>query len=161
MKHIFTFCIFLFTISTSAQNFNSAVEYLEFVSEQQEGITKKMWRYTKSIAHSRSDRNIENKRKSLLKTLNKAITNVKKAPGYEGNTFKDQLLKRLDSVNLTENECLTEFMTYFPGLAESNDTAGATPKRGNIIIQLRLAVSRLQIIKVVQIHQMLRSVIVR
>ncbi len=95
MKQIITIVIFLFTISLSAQSFDTALEYLEFVSEQQEGITKKMWKYTKAIAHSRSDRNVQNKRKSLLKTLDKAISTIKKAPGYDGNEFKNQLLKRL------------------------------------------------------------------
>lgn len=95
MKQIFTIALLFFAISLSAQTFDNALQYLEFVSEQQEGITKKMWKYTKSIAHSRSDRNIENKRKSLLKTLDKAIDKIKKAPGYDGNEFKNQLLKRL------------------------------------------------------------------
>jgi hypothetical protein len=95
MKQIFTIALFFFAISLSAQTFDNALQYLEFVSEQQEGITKKMWKYTKSIAHSRSDRNIENKRKNLLKTLDKAIDKIKKAPGYDGNEFKNQLLKRL------------------------------------------------------------------
>ncbi|GAB4166887.1 MAG: hypothetical protein Tsb0033_28940 [Winogradskyella sp.] len=95
MKHLFTIALLLFMISLSAQTFDNALQYLEFVSEQQEGITKKMWKYTKSIAHSRSDRNIENKRKSLLKTLDKAIDRIKKAPGYDGNEFKNQLLNRL------------------------------------------------------------------
>jgi len=105
MKQLFTITIFLFSITLSAQTFNNALEYLDFVSEQQEGISKKMWRYTKSIAHSRSDRNIENKRKSLLKTLDKAIGKIRKAPGFDGNEFKNQLLKRLEySKNMLNNE---------------------------------------------------------
>lgn len=95
MKQLFTIALLFFAISLSAQTFDNALEYLEFVSEQQEGITKKMWKYTKSIAHSKSDRNIENKRKSLLKTLDKAIDKIQKASGYDGNEFKNQLLKRL------------------------------------------------------------------
>ncbi|MBV7270592.1 LIC11966 family surface protein [Winogradskyella luteola] len=95
MKLFFTIAIFLFTLTTTAQTFSTAIDYLNFVSEQQEGITKKMWKYTKAIAHSRSDRNINSKRKSLLKTLDKAIEKIRKAPGYDGKEFKDQLLKRL------------------------------------------------------------------
>lgn len=95
MKQLFSIALLFFAISLSGQTFDNALQYLEFVSEQQEGITKKMWKYTKSIAHSRSDKNIENKRNSLLKTLNKAIDKIKKAPGYDGNEFKNQLLKRL------------------------------------------------------------------
>jgi len=105
MKKIITIVIFLFAISTYAQSFDTAISYLEFVSEQQEGITKKMWKYTKAIAHSKSDRNVENKRKSLVKTLDKAIIKIKKASGYDGNTFKNQLLKRLQfNKDLLNNE---------------------------------------------------------
>ena len=68
MKQLITIALFLITLTSYAQSFDTALEYLEFVSEQQEGITKKMWNYTKAIAHGRSDRNVENKRKSLIKT---------------------------------------------------------------------------------------------
>jgi len=105
MKQIITVVIFLFTISMSSQSFDTAIDYLKFVSEQQEGITKKMWKYTKAIAHSKSDRNIRNKRKSLLKTLDKAIITINKASGYDGNEFKNQLLKRLQfNKNLLNDE---------------------------------------------------------
>lgn len=95
MKQLFTIALLFLAINLSAQTFDNALQYLDFVSEQQEGITKKMWKYTKSIAHSKSDRNIENKRKSLLKTLDKAIGKIKQAQGYDGSEFKNQLLKRL------------------------------------------------------------------
>tara|TARA_R110002111_G_scaffold252195_1_gene316905 strand:+ start:12049 stop:13110 length:1062 start_codon:yes stop_codon:yes gene_type:complete len=105
MKQFITIVLFLFTISLSAQNFEKALDYLEFVSEQQEDITKKMWRYTKAIAHSKSYRNVQNKRKSLLKTLDKAISKIRNAPGYDGNEFKNQLLKRLHfNKNLLNDE---------------------------------------------------------
>lgn len=105
MKQLIAICLVLFTFSISAQTFDTALDYLEFVGEQQEGITKKMWKYTKAIAHGKSDRNVENKRKSLLKTLDRAIEKIKKAPGYDGNEFKGQLLDRLRfNKNLLNNE---------------------------------------------------------
>ncbi|WP_299521816.1 hypothetical protein [Winogradskyella sp.] len=105
MKKITILLIFLIATSTYSQNFDSAISYLDFVAEQQEGITKKMWRYTKAIAHGRSDRNVESKRKSLLKTLDRAISKIRKASGYQDNVFKDQLLKRLQfNKDLLNNE---------------------------------------------------------
>ena len=60
---------FLFIVtSITAQNFKNASEYLDFVGEEQQEITKNMWKYTKAVAHSRSDRSIDGKRKKLLKT---------------------------------------------------------------------------------------------
>tara|TARA_R110002051_G_scaffold51268_4_gene98368 strand:- start:22643 stop:23710 length:1068 start_codon:yes stop_codon:yes gene_type:complete len=105
MKKIITIAIFLCTVSVSAQKFDTALDYLKFVSEQQEGITKKMWTYTKAVAHGKSDRNVTNKRKSLLKTLDRSIEKIKKAPGFDGVEFKNQLLKRLQfNKDLLNNE---------------------------------------------------------
>lgn len=96
MKKIATlFLLLSLSLTTYSQSFNSAIEYLNFVGEQQEGISKKMWKYTKAIAHSKSDRSIENKRQSLVKTIDRAMGKIRKASGYDGKDFKNQLLKRL------------------------------------------------------------------
>lgn len=98
MKHltitISLFCLLLSSIS-SAQSFKNASEYLDFVAEEQEAITKNMWKYTKAVAHSKSDRSIEGKRKNLLKTIDDAILKIESAEGFDGNDYKDQVLKHM------------------------------------------------------------------
>jgi len=88
------FCI-LISSAISAQTFNNASEYLDFVGEEQQAITKNMWKYTKAVAHSKSDRSIGAKRKNLLKTIDKAIEKIEKADGFDGDEYKNQVLKHM------------------------------------------------------------------
>tara|TARA_B100000809_G_scaffold244370_1_gene270217 strand:+ start:767 stop:1300 length:534 start_codon:yes stop_codon:yes gene_type:complete len=87
---------FLFVVtSLSAQNFNNASEYLDFIGEEQQEITKNMWKYTKAIAHSKSDRSIDGKRKKLLKTIDQAITKITKANGFGDDDYKSKVLRHM------------------------------------------------------------------
>ncbi|WP_431136655.1 LIC11966 family surface protein [Psychroserpens mesophilus] len=98
MKHItliLGLCCILTSNLTTAQNFANASEYLDFVAEEQQAITKNMWKYTKAVAHSKSDRSIDGKRKNLLKTIDKAISKIEKANGFDGDDYKNQVLKHM------------------------------------------------------------------
>nr|WP_321228244.1 hypothetical protein [uncultured Psychroserpens sp.] len=88
--------VFLFVAtSITAQTFNNASEYLDFVAEEQEEITKNMWKYTKAVAHSKSDRSIDGKRKKLLKTIDQAIAKITKADGFGDDDYKSKVLKHM------------------------------------------------------------------
>ena len=88
------FCILISSL-IAAQSFDNASEYLDFVGEEQQAITKNMWKYTKAVAHSKSDRSIIGKRKNLLKTIDKAISKIEKAEGFDGDAYKNQVLKHM------------------------------------------------------------------
>ena len=45
--------------------------------------------------HSKSDRSIDGKRKNLLKTIDKAIDKIEKANGFDGDDYKNQVLKHM------------------------------------------------------------------
>lgn len=92
----------LLTVSyhTNAQKFDTALEYLEFIGKEQEIVTKSTWKYTKAVAHSKSDRNINKKRKSLIKTVERSIAKIKKAQGFDGNGYKNNVLRLM---NLNES----------------------------------------------------------
>ena len=86
----------LFQLSSSnAQSHDTALEYLSFVGKNQLTITKSMWSYTKAIAHSKSDKNIDRKRTALIKTIDNAISKIQKTKGFGGVEFKNQVLKHL------------------------------------------------------------------
>lgn len=98
MKHItLGLSLFCFLVSNliTAQKFNNASEYLDFVGEEQQAITKNMWKYTKAVAHSKNDRSIIGKRKNLLKTIDKALLKIEKAEGFDGDDYKNQVLKHM------------------------------------------------------------------
>lgn len=87
---------FAMTFSVTAQKFKSPVEYLDFIGKEQKTISKNMWKYTQAVAHSKSDRNINNKRKVIIKSIERAITKIKKAEGFDGDTYKNQVLDYLN-----------------------------------------------------------------
>ncbi|WP_418511167.1 hypothetical protein [Corallibacter sp.] len=99
MTKIIKSCIYMFLITCTAtiysQSFSNANEYLDFVGGEQQEITKNMWKYTKALAHSKSDRSINNKRKSLIKTVENAISKIEKANSYDGDEYKNQVLNHL------------------------------------------------------------------
>ncbi|MEZ4792347.1 MAG: hypothetical protein R2783_02380 [Gelidibacter sp.] len=92
-KPLFTVFFFILTISVQSQSFKNASEYLDFVAQEQETVTKNMWKYTKALAHSRSDRAIDSKRTMLIKSLEKSIVKIEKADGYDGDDYKNQVLR--------------------------------------------------------------------
>jgi hypothetical protein len=93
---ILTLCVFTFYTS-SAQKFKNANEYLSFIGEENQKISKSSWNYTKSVAHSKSPRKIEGDRKRLLKSIQRAMQKIKKATPFEGEeTFKKTVLEYMD-----------------------------------------------------------------
>lgn len=84
-----------YTSFINCQNFKDSADYLEFVGNIQDDITRNMWKYTKAIAHGKSDKNIDNRRKNLLKTVNSAIAKIERSEGYNGGDYKSKVLRHL------------------------------------------------------------------
>ncbi len=98
MKHLhlnLTLALFFFVMFSSAQSFKNASEYLDFVGKEQQAVTKSTWKYTKAVAHGKSDRSINGKRKALLKSVDKAIAKINKAEGFGDGDFKSKVLRHL------------------------------------------------------------------
>lgn len=95
-----TILVFLCVIAfqaTSAQNFKQANEYLSFIGKENKKISKSMWTYTKSVAHSKSPRKIEGDRKRLIKSIQRAMIKIKRAKPFEGeDAYKKQVLDYMD-----------------------------------------------------------------
>ena len=87
--------LFIISTQTNAQNFDTALEYLDFIGKEQEIVTKNTWKYTKAVAHSKSDRSINSKRKTLIKTVGRAIAKIEKAQGFDGDDYKNNVLKHM------------------------------------------------------------------
>lgn len=100
VKTLFIFlCIFAFQ-TTTAQSFKNANAYLTFIGKENKKISKSMWKYTKSVAHSKSPRRIEGDRKRLLKSIERAIIKIKKVKPFEGeDAYKKQVLEFMDLRN--------------------------------------------------------------
>ncbi len=87
-------CVFQ---TSTAQNFKAPNEYLAFIGKENKKISKSMWKYTKSVAHSKSARRIEGDRKRLIKSLERAMIKIKNAKPFEGeDDYKAQVLAYMD-----------------------------------------------------------------
>ncbi|MGJ8593811.1 MAG: hypothetical protein ACSHXF_14770 [Aquaticitalea sp.] len=91
-KPLITAGLVILTMTANSQNFKNASEYLDFVGTEQEAVSTNMWKYTKAVAHSKSDRAIDSKRKVLIKSVEKAIEKIQNAEGYDGDDYKNQVL---------------------------------------------------------------------
>jgi len=88
---------FILTISSvKAQSFKTALDYLNFVGEEQTEVTKSMWKYTKAVAHSKRDSKINKRREQLLKQVAESKKNITKAKGFDGDDFKNEVLKLIN-----------------------------------------------------------------
>ena len=85
----------LLCVSLTAQNFKTASDYLDFVGQEEQAVTKSMWTYTKAVAHSKSDRSIDGKRKNLLKTVERAIDKIQNANGFDGDDYKTKIIEHM------------------------------------------------------------------
>ena len=82
--------------AADAQEFSNAAEYMEYMSEEYDDISKDLWQYTKSAAHGKRAKKVEKKRKELLKTTSNAQKKIKKMPDYEGDvSLRDSVVSFL------------------------------------------------------------------
>ena len=109
MKLTLTSLLLFFTLTFSfGQEFKTPVDYLEFMGNESDIISKSTWKYTLAVAHSKSARKIDNTRKTLVKNIQNAkkkIENLKE--GYKGDVeYRDQMIAYLD---ISENQINQEY----------------------------------------------------
>jgi len=98
--------LFFITFFSYSQDFSSAVDYLNYINKIEEPISKDMWKYTKTVAHSKSARRIDNVRKNLIKTIQTAKNNLKKnTKGFNNDLeFHNKVIDYLTFSELMINE---------------------------------------------------------
>lgn len=98
--------IFFTSLSLTAQEFKSPVDYLSYIGKEQENISKSMWKYTSAVAHSKSARRIDNTRKLLVKSIQTASKKIGALKdGYKGDLdYRDQTLEYLSLSEKNINE---------------------------------------------------------
>lgn len=105
-KKTFLLLFVVFSLNLSAQEFKTPLEYLNYIDKEQVLISKSMWKYTTTVAHSKNARRIDNTRNQLVKTIqnsSKKISDLKN--GYKGDVeFRDQMLAYLSFSEKSINE---------------------------------------------------------
>jgi hypothetical protein len=98
IKHtLLTFLCITFFISNSARAQKSAVDYMENINKELTAIMTDTWDYTSAVAHGKTARKVETKRKELIKTSLLAKNRIARMPAFEGDAaFRDSVVAFLD-----------------------------------------------------------------
>jgi hypothetical protein len=91
------FSVLVSNIPGMAQHFTDVVSYMEYMNNEQELIAKDLWNYTKTAAHSKNVKRIENKRKELLITISESRRKIGRLPDFEEDgSLRDSLVSYLN-----------------------------------------------------------------
>jgi hypothetical protein len=92
-----SFLFFCLTTFSSAQEFKSPIDYLNYIGKETEIISRTTWKYTTTVAHTKNARRIDATRKSLVKSIQNATKKIEALKdGYKGDVeYKNQLLTYL------------------------------------------------------------------
>jgi hypothetical protein len=83
--------------SAQGQNFKNPGDYFNFIKKENGKIGKSIWKYTRALAHSNSPYKIEKDRLRLIKSVEQAITKIKRAKPYQGEeAYKKEVLEYLE-----------------------------------------------------------------
>ena len=94
MKSFYPFLLIVFTITISSavkgQNFDNAGEYMSYIHQQNENISKKFLSYASASAHGKRARKVENLRTKLLDEVQEVRMNIGSMPAFKGDkTYRD------------------------------------------------------------------------
>ncbi|MBL0144439.1 MAG: hypothetical protein IPP48_00360 [Chitinophagaceae bacterium] len=95
MKILSTLIVVLFiSITSFAQNFENAGEYIGYIGKQQESITKKYLSYSSAVAHGKRARKVESLRSKLMDEVQEARMNINAMPSFKGDKgYRDSSVK--------------------------------------------------------------------
>ena len=83
--------------TSSSQDLKTAGGYFSRITSVFEPIQRDMWDYTKAVAHNKSAKKVESRRKELISSINKGIGTIKRLKDFEGDaSLRDSTLSFLD-----------------------------------------------------------------
>lgn len=86
--------LFFFSVNSAQTKFNNAAEYNDFIITEQRKTVKKNLEYISFSVHSEDYRQIEAKRKEVLRQINDSRNRINKMPDYDGNSkLKDEAVE--------------------------------------------------------------------
>ncbi len=89
MKRLFTCTAIaactLFSVTTTAQDLESAGGYMQYVSTQHDNVTKKFLNYNSAAAHGKRAKKVEKLREQLLDEVQESRMNISGMPKFKGD----------------------------------------------------------------------------
>jgi hypothetical protein len=98
-------CSALAMNTASAQDVSTAVGYMEVIGKEFRNIQENTWDYTKSVAHGKSARKVEKRRKEVIDANKDALRKIKALKAFNGSTaFRDSAVSYLNTNYAVLNE---------------------------------------------------------
>jgi len=89
MKHLFVCTAIVagtfFSTAATAQNFENAGEYMDYISVQQKNITQKFLSYNSAVSHGKRAKKVEKLREKLLDEVQESKMNISSMPKFKGD----------------------------------------------------------------------------
>lgn len=87
---LFLILTLLCSFESYCQNFDNVSEYMGFISQQHENISKKYMAYASASAHGKKARKVENVRQKLLNEVQEARMNISGMPSFKADkSYRD------------------------------------------------------------------------
>ncbi len=124
---VFILCCFLLRPAQStAQSFETPVEYLDFIGKANEQLTLKYMVYLSSMSHGKSARKVEKRRLEVLDAINNTRMNIMGMPPYKGDkSFRDTTVAYLKILNSVFNEDFSKIVNMEEIAEQSYDAMEA------------------------------------
>lgn len=104
-------CMMSAVSTMNAQDESTAVGYMDVISKEFKNIQQNTWEYTSSVAHGKSARKVEKRRKEVITANREAISKVKRMKPFNGSTaFRDSALSFLNTNFAVLNEDYAKLM---------------------------------------------------
>ncbi len=112
MKHSFRKSLLLFFIPVfcffshlTAQTYENAVDYLDFINKKNEVLTTKYMTYLSAVSHGKSARKVEKRRTEVVNSIADTKFEIMAMPPWKGDkSFRDTTVAYLKMLNSVFNE---------------------------------------------------------
>ena len=97
--------LFVFSFVSSAQSFETAVDYMEYISKANQALTEKYLFYLSGMSHGKNAKKVEKRRQELLQAISDTRFSIMGMPPFKGDrTLKDTTVAYLKILNSVFNE---------------------------------------------------------
>ena len=102
---LLSFFLFFLSFNPSAQNFENAGQYMDFISNANQVLTIKYLTYMSAVSHGKSARKVEKRRTEVVNAISDTKFSVMGMPPWKGDrTLKDTTVAYLKILNTVFNE---------------------------------------------------------
>ena len=114
------------TMHAQTQTMSSPVEYLNYINSVEQPISEGFMAYASSVAHGKSARKVENKRKEMIQSVANAQAKLKALAPYKGDkSYRDSTLKCLNMTYKVLNDDYSKIVNMEEVAEQSYDAMEA------------------------------------